>query len=126
MNDIVIFLKTLSGEDIMGTLATSDTEIIYLHFPVKIEQKVMFTAAGLYTNFIPTLYAPYGKSNTVPFLRNNFQVITEASAFSTRYYEQILSELLYVETKRILMTSKQFDMMEYADRHIHETPQIIQ
>lgn len=130
MNDKVLFLKTLAGEDILGTYAHSDEnegiELIFIHFPVKLEQKVIFTPTGLYTNYIPTLYAHYGKSNTVAFRRDNFQIITVASDFSARYYEAILSELLLVETKRILSTSSRFDFEEYSDKHIHQTPSTLQ
>lgn len=130
MNDKVLFLKTLSGEDILGTYAhiseCDGIDLVYLHFPIKLEQKVIFTPAGLYTNHIPTLYAPYGKSNTVALRRDNFQIITVASDFSARYYQVVLSELLLVETKRILSTSKSFDLAEYPNLHIHETPQTLQ
>lgn len=130
MNEQVLFLKTLSGEDILGTYAhmseSEGIDLVYLHFPVKLEQKVVFTPAGLYTNYIPTLYAPYCKNNTVALRRDNFQIITVASDFSARYYEAVLSELLLVETKRILQTSSQFDLVEYSDKHIHETPLTLQ
>lgn len=127
----VLFLKTLAGEDILGTFADLRTdgvgvELIFIHFPVRLEQNVVFTPGGLYTNYIPTLYAPYGESNTVAFKKDNFQVITTASDFNHRYYEVILGELLTVETKRILMTSSSFDRQEYSDQHIHAAPETIQ
>lgn len=130
MNDSVLFLKSLSGEDILGTYANisegEGIDLVYLHFPVKLEQKVVFTPAGLYTNHIPTLYAPYCKNNTVALRRDNFQIITIASDFSARYYYTVLSELLEVETKRILLTSARFDQAEYPDTYIHSTPETFQ
>lgn len=130
MNDKVLYLKSLSGEDILGTYAHmsegEELDLVYLHFPVKLEQKVVFTPAGLYTNHIPTLYAPYCRNNTVALRRDNFQIITVASDFSTRYYYTVLSELLEVETKRILHTSARFDQTEYPDTYIHSTPEIFQ
>ncbi len=110
----------------MGEILQSDSGIMHISFPIKIELTTITTPVGFFTQHIPSLYQPFGQYGVVALAVDLFASITQCSMGDERYYENTLSALIYQESKRRLMMDSFFNKKEYSDKHIFEAPILLQ
>ena len=113
----IIALKLKNGDDVIGyymgeteALANQESTII-LYRPVKIQLMNSLSENGVSVNYIPTLYFPYGESR-VHILVSQIVQKAIANSFFSRFYVNILSDLLLTEDVRHMRMLAVFDDIE--------------
>ena len=113
----IVAIKLKNGDDVIGyymgdiTIPFTEEQAIVVHRPVKIQLLNSFSEGGVSTNYIPSLYFPYGET-TVHFLISQIVQQATANSFFGRFYENILGELVLNEEVRHMRMDAVFDEME--------------
>ena len=128
MTKKVYTFKTTSSDTLLGELHGIDEkrEVLHISYPVKIMLVPTLTEQGLMTQFVPSLYQPFGVTSVIPLNMDFMVSVMPCSDFDERYYYSVLADLMYSETKRLIFTDKFLYEKEYADKFIMSTHATIQ
>jgi hypothetical protein len=116
----VLALKLRDGTDILGLYAGEvDHEItnepcVIMFRPVRIILQSMIVNGRIISNYIPSMYFPYGDVST--YIPKNQIVHQEiANDFFTRFYTKVLGELIVYEENRQERIMNVFDAQELEE-----------
>ena len=128
MTSNIYTFKTTCGDTLLGDLHSVDEKnsLLQIILPVKMILVPTPTPAGIITQYLPTLYQPFGITNIIPFKTTFFTSIIPCADFDERYYFKVLDMLLEAETHRLLASDSFFNEQDYPDTIIMRTPETIQ
>lgn len=124
----IISAKTTTGVNILSEFCgiSSDGKTVLLKNPIELRQVPIIDSMGLHINIVPVLYSQFTETNTIlHFDRSLFVMFSDTTLFNERYYHKMISELFYMEMKRILLTDIEFNHNDYPLDHIHTAPEIL-
>lgn len=119
-------VKLLSGETLLTGAMYVQSGMMHFLYPIKINFTPMIFDDKIVTQYVPTLYQPFGNNKYIPIVAEHVISILKASEADTRFYNNSLHGLIIEETKRLLAFDRIMNRIDYADTYIMEAPTVIQ
>lgn len=119
-------VKLTTGETLLTGAMYIAEGMLHFLYPIKINFTPMLFDDKIVTQYIPTLYQPFGDNKYIPIVAEHVISILKASYADTRFYNNSLHGLIIEETRRLLAFDRIMNRIDYEDQYIMETPPVIQ
>jgi hypothetical protein len=119
-------VKLSSGETLLTGSSYVAEGMMFFLYPLKINFTPVLFDDKIVTQYIPTLYQPFGDNKYIPIIAEHVISILKASEADTRFYNNSLHGLIIEETRRLLAFDSIMNRVDYEDKLIMAPPNAIQ
>lgn len=119
-------VKLITGETLLTGVMYVAQGMMHFLYPLKINFTPMVFDDKIVTQYIPTLYQPFGDNKYIPIVAEHVVSILKASEADTRFYNNSLHGLIIEETRRLLAFDSIMNRVDYGDIYIMSAPELIQ
>jgi hypothetical protein len=100
--------------------------MVFFLYPVKINFTSMLLNDKIITQYVPTLYQPFGNDKYIPIALSHVVSILPGSEADVRFYNNSLHGLISEETQRLLAFDRIMNGFDYEDKLIMNPPEMVQ
>jgi hypothetical protein len=116
----------MSGETLLTGAMYVQGGMMHFLYPVKINFTPMIFDDKIVTQYVPTLYQPFGDNKYIPIVAEHVISILKASHADARFYNNSLHGLIIEETRRLLAFDSIMNRIDYGDQFIMSPPESLQ
>jgi hypothetical protein len=126
MTNTCYTVKLSSGETLLtGPMYVKEGMMFFL-YPLKIIFTSMLLDDKIVTQYVPTLYQPFGDNKYIPIVASHVVSFLIASESDIRFYNNSLQKLVLDEARRLLTLDAIMNDIDYEDKLIMNPPEMVQ